>query len=312
MLMDNRINESAWNEENVSFVLSEIPDFDFEKFEMNFDEFRIEETKEETEEVPEVPAEPKSKLGDMYQLGRHKIICADCTIPANITKLLGETKIDQLVTDPPYGINYSAKNEFLNKIDKGNRIQKNIENDNIEDYRKFFSDFLSVIPFNDYNTCYIFMAGLHLHELRMAVEDSDITWGDYLVWVKNNHVLGRKDYNPKHEFILYGWKNRHKFYGTENPTTVLEFVKPLVNDLHPTMKPIEILEKIIDDGSSKNANIYDPFLGSGSTLIACEQTGRTCFGMEIDPAYVDVIIKRWENFTGQNAIKYVGVDLAKK
>ena len=105
MLMDNKINESAWNEQNVSFVLSEIPDFNFEEFHMDFDEFRITEPTEETEEIPEVPEIPKAKLGDIYQLGRHKLICADCTIPANVTKLLGETKIDQLVTDPPYFTN---------------------------------------------------------------------------------------------------------------------------------------------------------------------------------------------------------------
>jgi len=303
VIRDNFVSDSPYIQENIEILFKGIDVMDLQPFQMNIeDEFKIKpDVIEELNAVPEVPEEPKSKLGEIYQLGRHKIMCGDCT--KDIHKLLGETKIDQLVTDPPYGVNYSAKNEFLNKIDKGSRIQKNIQNDNIEDYRNFFTGFLSVIPFSDYNTCYIFMAGLHLHELRMAIEDSGITCGDYLVWVKNNHVLGRKDYNPKHEFIVYGWKGRHKFYGKENLTTVFEYDKPLVNDLHPTMKPVEILVKIINDGSSKNAYIYDPFLGSGSTLIACEQTGRTCYGMEIDPAYIDVIIQRWENYTEEKAIK---------
>ena len=145
------------------------------------------------------------------------------------------------------------------------------------------------------------MSGQQLHNLRLAFDDCNIKWGDYLVWVKNNHVLGRKDYNAKHEFCVYGWKNHHKFYG-DFSTTVLEFDKPLKNDLHPTMKPIELLAKLIKDGSQKDEIVYDAFLGSGSTLIAGEQTNRVCYGCEISPQYCDVIIKRWEKFTGQQAI----------
>lgn len=118
--------------------------------------------------------------------------------------------------------------------------------------------------------------------------------------MKNNHVLGRKDYNSKHEFCVYGWKNHHKFYG-DFSTTVLEFDKPLKNDLHPTMKPIELLVKLIKDGSQENEIVYDAFLGSGSTLIACEQSNRICYGLEISPQYVSVCIERWENFTNQKA-----------
>lgn len=256
--------------------------------------------KEETNEIPNVPAEPKTKLGDIYQLGKHRIMCGDSS--KDIDKLLNNKTVDLLLTDPPYGVNYGAKNEFLNKIDKGNRIQKNIENDNISDYQLFFKNFLCNIPFSEYNICYIFMSGLMIHELRNAMADADLICSDYLVWVKNNHVLSRKDYNPKHEFIVYGWKNKHKFY-SKGETTVFEFDKPHVNDLHPTMKPVELLCKLIKDGSLENMIVYDPFSGSGSTLMACEQTGRICYGMELDPGYVDVIVKRWENYTGEKAKK---------
>jgi DNA modification methylase len=261
------------------------------------------EPDEKDDTVPDInDVESIAKLSDVWQLGRHKIICGDCINPNVLSALLGENKIDMLLTDPPYGVDYSNKNEFLNSIDKGNRNQTAIENDAIENYRQFFTDFLSIIPFADYNTIYCFMSGLELHNLRLALDDCDIKWGDYLVWVKNNHVLGRKDYNAKHEFIVYGWKGRHKFYGGFS-TTVLEFPKPLKNDLHPTMKPIELLCRLLLDGSLPEMNIYDPFLGSGSTLIACEKSNRICYGCEIEPRYIDVIIKRWEDFTGEKVVK---------
>jgi DNA modification methylase len=227
-------------------------------------------------------------------------MCGDSTDSRQVKQLLGDRRVDQLLTDPPYGVNYAAKNEMLNKFDKGNRVQTPIENDNITDYRAFFAAFLGCIPFADYNTVYVFMAGQELHSARLALDDAGIKWGDYLVWLKNNHVLGRKDYNAKHEFVVYGWKGKHKFYG-DFSTTVLEYNKPQKNELHPTMKPVELIARLMADGSTAAALVYDPFLGSGTTLIAAEQLGRTCYGLEIDPHYVDVIIKRWEQLTGKEA-----------
>lgn len=210
--------------------------------------------------------------------------------------------MDLLLTDPPYGVDYSSKNEFLNKLDKGNRVQKEIINDNIEDYRQFFGDFLENIPFSEYSSFYITISGLKLFELSQALEDKNYKISQHIVWVKNNHVLGRQDYVNKHEFIIYGWKNKHKFYG-DFQTTVWEIDKPQKSELHPTMKPIELLVPPVRNSTKENMTVYDPFLGSGSTLISCEQTNRVCYGMEIDPGYIDVIIQRWENFTGQKAKK---------
>ena len=244
--------------------------------------------------------EPVSKLGDIWQLGRHRLMCGDATVAADVERLMDGKKADSLITDPPYGVDYSGKNEFLNKFDKGNRIQKPITNDAITDYLQFFGAFLSLALLSEYNTVYIFMFGKELHSLRLALDDCGYSWGDYLVWVKNNHVLGRKDYNAKHEFIVYGWKGKHKFYGGFS-TTVLEFDRPSRSDLHPTMKPIPLLAKLINDGSPAKGKVYDPFGGSGSTLIACEQLNRICYMMELDEKYCDVIIKRWEELTGQKA-----------
>ncbi len=230
---------------------------------------------------------PHTELGDTYQLNDHWLICDDCT------KRKIEVEVDMLLTDPPYGVDYASKNEMLNKRFAGNRIQEDITNDNIKDYRKFFAAFISKIQFSSYNTLFIFMSGLYLHELRGAFDDAKIKWGDYLIWLKNGSVIGRKDYNSKYEFIVYGWKGRHKFYGESNSTTVLEYDRPLVSDLHPTMKPIGLLARLVRDGSVKGMKVYDPFMGSGSTLIGCEQTKRLCYGMEIDPGYCDVTIRRW-------------------
>ena len=192
------------------------------------------------DEVPEPPEEPITKPGDLWILGRHRLLCGDATKKEDVDRLMDGKKADSLITDPPYGVDYSGKNEYLNKFDEGNRIEKPIDNDAITDYRKFFSDFMGLAPLAEYNTVYIFMSGKELHSLRLALDDCGYSWGDYLVWVKNNHVLGRKDYNAKHEFIVYGWKGKHKFYGGFS-TTVLEFERPLRSDLHPTMKHIQLL-----------------------------------------------------------------------
>lgn len=257
----------------------------------------------ENEPIPDIPTETNVKLGDIYQLGENKITCGDCTISENVNKLLDGKTVDSLVSDPPYGVDYGAKNEFLNTISPANRIQTPINNDVDVNYREFFGKFLKPIPFSEYNTVFLTMSGKELVNLYLAMVDQKITWGDFLIWVKNNHVLGRKDYNAKHEFIIYGWKGKHKFYANSHRVTVLEYKKPQISDLHPTMKPVELISQLIQDGTQSNMLVYDPFLGSGSTLIACEATKRRCYGMELDPHYVDVIIKRWENYTGKKAVK---------
>ena len=260
-----------------------------------------EEIAELLDKVDEI--ESRVKLGEIWQLGRHKICCGDSTIEKNVRALLGDIKIDCMVTDPPYGVDYSAKNEFLNKLDGGDRNETPIKNDAIEDYELFFSQFLKHIPFSDYNTCYIFMSDRVLHELRIAFEQTGFTAAcpSYLVWLKNNHVLGRSDYSAKHELILYGWKGKHKFYG-DFSTTVLEFDKPQSSKEHPTMKPIELIERLYNDGSNSDANIYEPFLGSGTSIIAAQKLegDRTVYGFELSPQYCTIILERFSRFTGQD------------
>lgn len=246
---------------------------------------------------------PDTQLGDIYQLGNHKLICADCTDKRSIDNLFEDKRCDMLLTDPPYGVEYGEKNASLNRMDGGHRIETPYLNDELDrDYQEFFSNFLKLVPLADYNTVYVAMSDQTLLKLSQALIASGIKISQYLIWVKNNHVLSRTDYAYRHEFIVYGWKDKHKFYG-DFSTTVLEYDKPLVNDLHPTMKPLALIAKLIKDGSQADMLVYDPFLGSGSTLIACEQTGRRCYGVEIDPHYCDVVVKRWEAYTNQKAVR---------
>lgn len=300
--MDNQINESPWIKENVQLLLQDIPMKDLELFDINWDGIRKVEYDEETEPVPEPPEVPKAQLGQIYQLGNHRLMCGDCRDKATIDKLMAGRTVDCLQSDPPYGIDYAGKNEFLNEIDKGNRIQTGLKNDDtIMDYRKFIREYLENIPFSDYNSIYIWMSEIRTFEIRQAFEDLGIKYSQTIVWVKNNHVLSRLDYHPKHEPCLYGWKGKHKFYGNSSQMSVQIYDKPLVNDLHPTMKPIELIRNLIVNSTQKDMLVFDGFMGSGTTLIASEQTNRTCYGIELDPRYVDVIIERWENFTGKKA-----------
>lgn len=250
------------------------------------------EVEDPADSAPEPPSFPITQPGDVIQLDGHRLICGDCREAHLVAKLFEGQTADMVLTDPPYGVNYAEKNDHLRKFGRGKKHEA-ITSDVNEDYRGFFAGFLALVPWSEYNTCYVFMSGQELHNLRLAMEDCGMKWSDYLVWVKNNLVLGRKDYNAKHEFVAYGWKGKHKFYGPTNSTTVLEFSKPQANKLHPTMKPVELLRRLLTDGSEKAALVYDPFLGSGSTMMASEAEGRQCYGFELMPAYCDVIVNRF-------------------
>ena len=231
------------------------------------------------------------------------MLCGDNQDAVMMELLQGNAKITQLNTDPPYGVDYVSKNKFLNEQAKGNRSQIEYANDEINnDLYAMFMNICKTINWADYNTFYIFSAGLHLQELRMAIDDCGLKWGDYLIWVKNNHVLGRKDYNAKHEFCIYGWHKHHKFHGPFR-TTLLEYDKPHHSDLHPTIKPIELISQLITDGTKEGDIVLDVFGGSGTTLIASEKTNRVCYMMEISPYFTSVIIERWELETGKKAKK---------
>jgi DNA modification methylase len=262
------------------------------------------------DEAPEATDESVSKPGDLWMLGSHRLICGDSTDSSVIGILMGAEKSALVFTDPPYNVNYADKNKFLNKIDKGNRNQDEIENDNFGDDEAIASSLWLPVFRNLLNVsrddCSIYVTmpqgGAHMM-MMMAVRDAGWQVKHEIIWLKNNHVLGRSDYFYKHEPILYGWKKRHKFYGKgEFNTSIWEVDKPLKNDLHPTMKPVRLIENALMGNTEKDDIVIDAFGGSGSTLIACEQTGRTCRMAELDPRYCDVIVKRWQNLTGKEAV----------
>ncbi len=259
----------------------------------------------EEDEPPEVSSEaPKSKLGEIYQLGRHKVMCGDST--KDIDKLMTGIQCNLLLTDPPYGVSYADKNVFLNSIARGNKNQTKIENDHHapEEMKEFWTETFGVIfiYLADDASFYICSPqGSELLLLLQSLYDIGYPSRHMIIWNKNNHVLGRCDYNYKHEPLLFGWKEKHIFYGRgKQHNSVWDIDKPLSSKEHPTMKPIELMAECILNSSKEDDIVLDPFLGSGSTLIACEQTNRICYGMEIDPKYVDVIRKRYWKFVNNN------------
>lgn len=282
-----------------------------------FDDIKLQElsteTKKEKKEVkeddfnPETVEKPLCKAGDIWQLGNHRLMCGDSTIENDVLTLCEDVTIDLFFTDPPYGVSYADKNAFLNAISRGNHIQTPIDNDHesIEDMKEIWlKSFTNALRISKPGACYYICSpqGGELMMMMMMILQAGWELKHTIIWVKNNHVLGRADYNYKHEPLIYGWKEGgHKFYGEPGSVSVWNIDKPHKSKLHPTMKPIELVSKAIQNSSLPNDKILDLFGGSGTTLIACEQLNRNCYMMEIDPHYCDVIIKRWEEFTGEKA-----------
>jgi DNA modification methylase len=236
-------------------------------------------------------------------------MCGDSTDAGSVALLMNGKKADMVFTDPPYGVSYTEKNEFLNRRGTGHRLTTPIQNDEMppEQMHDFWVPaFKNLHEFTNERMCYYITApqGGDLLLLLQSVREAGFMLKHQLIWNKNNHVLGRCDYDYKHEPIVYGWKigGTHKFYGGgQFKTSVWDIPKPMQSKLHPTMKPVELIENAVLDGSDKGQTVLDLFGGSGSTLIACEKTGRVCRMMELSPRYVDVIVRRWQEFTGQEA-----------
>jgi DNA modification methylase len=317
-LADNRTGELAeWDWPVLKDIVQElgpepdIPGWSDEELEGLFDLSGWNQNRNgEEEECPGTPEAPVSKPGEIWICGDHRVMCGDATSAATFGQLMGGARADMVFADPPYNVDYSSKNTFLNQIDMGCRIQKEIEGDKQESdlicgKQLWFPSFKNAYDFaDDYCSLYVTMpqGGAHMMMMMMMIHEANWQVKHELIWVKNNHVLGRADYNYKHEPILFGWKNKHKFYGKgEFLTSVWEIDKLLKNDLHPTMKPVKLVENAILNSSKKSDIILDPFGGSGTTLVACEQTGRVCYMAELSPRYCDVIVKRWEDFTGKKA-----------
>ncbi len=251
-----------------------------------------------------------TEVGQVWRLGRHRLAVGDCTDRGVVEGVMGGERASLFLTDPPYGVSYADKNRFLNTLAKGNAVQKPIENDHetMDDMCKLWREAATrACEITTNQAAYYWFAcqgGDQMMMMMMMIGEAGWLVRHELIWLKNNHVLGRSDYQYKHEPILYGWKRdgTHKWFGGFQ-TSVLEFNRPTKSDLHPTTKPVDLVEFLIMNSTQKNEIVYDPFLGSGTTMIAAQQLGRQCRGIELDPGYAAVAIWRWEELTGEKAEK---------
>lgn len=308
-LLDNKTNELAdWD---FDLLADELDGLDLTAFDFDWglrDE--LNDSVVEDDYDPVLPAEPKSKIGDVYQLGNHRLMCGDSTSLADVQKLVGGAQMDLLLTDPPYNVDYQG-------------AAGKIKNDNMEDtaFRRFLTDAFSnaAMVMKPGAPFYIWHADSEGYNFRGACRDAMLRVRQCLIWVKNSMVMGRQDYQWKHEPCLYGeseieedehepclygWTEGHKHYFFKNrrQTTVLNFDKPVRSAEHPTMKPIKLFDYQMQCSSKPGENVLDLFAGSGTTIMAAEQNGRHAYCMEFDPKYADVIIDRWEKFTGEKAV----------
>ncbi len=314
VIADNRIAENAgWDDAMLRVELEALQDDDFELSITGFDLDDLADLQgdedgdgsgsDQDDAVPEVSETVISQPGDVWLLGKHRLLCGDSTLADSYTQLLlGET-VDLVFTDPPYNVNYA--NSAKDKLRGKNRA---ILNDNLGDG---FYDFLLAALTPTLAHCrgavYIAMSSSELDVLQDAFRAAGGHWSTFIIWAKNTFTLGRADYQRQYEPILYGWPEgvqRH-WCGDRNQGDVWQINKPAKNDLHPTMKPVELVERAIRNSSKPGQVILDPFGGSGTTLIAAEKSGRVARLIELDPKYVDVIVRRWQDWTGQQATREV-------
>ena len=258
---------------------------------------------------PEIPEEPIAQSGQIWVLGNHRLMCGDSSSEEDMRNLMGGVEADMVFTDPPYGVAIGDKNKMLDSFSKAGRITKNIEGDTLstdELYDLLLAAFRN-LKANCKEDCSYYVSspqGGEIGLMMMMMRDAGLEVRHNLIWEKSSATfsMGRLDYDYKHEPIFYTWTKKHNFYGKGKcKNTVWQFPKPRKSDLHPTMKPVELVAECILNSSKKGDIVADIFGGSGTTLIACEQLGRSCRMMEKDPHYVDVIIDRWQQYTGRKA-----------
>ena len=326
VIADNKIALNAgWDEEMLAPEMTELSeaDFDLDLLGFNPDELAEiqhlgeEQTQGNTDEdeVPEVPDEAVTKHGDIWILGKHKRLCGDTTMCDDVQKLMEGDVADMVFTDPPYNVNYGATMKDKLRYHTSPNHGRTIMNDNLgEDFEQFLYDACTNMLMYCKGAAYVCMSSSELHTLYSAFVKAGGKWSTFIIWAKNTFTLGRADYQRQYEPILYGWVSDkpHYWCGDRNQSDIWEYNKPQHNDLHPTMKPVELVERAINNSSKVGEIVLDGFGGSGSTLIACEKTGRVARLMELDPKYCDVIVKRWEDWTGKKAVLLESGEISKK
>jgi len=301
-LADNKTAELAdWDFSLLNIELEELGklDLNFSMADFGFDVNVAEEAKDDEfdpDQALDEIDEPITQPGDVWLLGRHRLVCGDSTKPADLAKLMDNQQADLILTDPPYNVNYEG----------GTKEKLKIQNDKMNDdkFLQFLTDaFTRMYEYSKKGAAiYVFHADSEGYNFRSAFKQAGYSLRQCLIWAKNTLVLGRQDYQWQHEPILYGWKDgaSHSWYGDRKQTTVVKYDKPQRNPDHPTMKPVGLCGYFIANSSKEGDIVLDPFGGSGSTLIACEQAGRACYTVEMDPKYCDVIVKRYIESTGSD------------
>lgn len=302
-LADNKTAELAeWDFDLLNEELQSIIDIDMTSFGF----VSLEEPTEAVEDNydVELPEEPRAKYGEVFLLGDHRLMCGDSTIQADVERLMGGQLADMVFTDPPWNVDYGAQENHPSWK------QRTILNDSMSStqFLEFLGDaFKSMSTFSKQGaSTYVVMSAQEWGSLMTSLDENGYHWSSTIIWNKDRLVLSRKDYHTKYEPIWYGWKdgNRRLFpLKDRKQTDVWDFERPSRSDEHPTMKPIALVKKAIDNSSVKGSVVLDLFGGSGTTMIASEQSNRKCYMMELDPKYVDVIIDRWEKYTNKKAVK---------
>jgi DNA modification methylase len=312
VIADNRIAENAgWDDELLRVELEALQDEGFDLDLTGFDADALAELlagdepviEGQTDEdaVPEVGETPVSRPGDVWRLGPHRLLCGDATVAASYERLLDGAPVDMVFTDPPYNVNYanSAKDKLRGK-------DRAILNDNLGDgFHEFLLAALAPTVAHCRGAIYVAMSSSELDTLQSAFRAAGGHWSTFIIWAKNTFTLGRADYQRQYEPILYGWPeaaNRH-WCGDRDQGDVWSIKKPQKNDLHPTMKPVELVERALRNSSRPGDVVLDPFGGSGTTLIAAEKSGRLARLIELDPKYADVIVRRWQDWSGKQATR---------
>lgn len=301
-IADNKIALNAgWNDELLRVELESLKDdgvdlesLGFSEAEFNelLDQLSSESTPDE-DSAPDSPGTPVSQTGDLWNLGDHRLLCGDATEAASYTAVLAGTLADMVFSDSPYNVAYRAPG-----------LGVGITNDDLgADFGMFLHKACTHMLQNTRGALYLCMSSSELHTLYSAFTKAGGHWSTFIVWGKNTFTLGRSDYQRQFEPILYGWRegSPHYWCGARDQGDLWLIDRPRVNDLHPTMKPVALIERAVLNSSRRGETVLDPFAGSGSTLIASEKTGRIARLIELEPRYCDVIVKRWQEFTGREA-----------
>ena len=311
VIADNRLAMNAgWDEEMLRVELESLQEGGFDLDIVGFSDDEIEDllrapeeaTEGQTDEdaVPEAPETAVTAPGDVWVLGQHRLLCGDSTQMEAVEKVLAGGLADMVFTDPPYNVNYGATMK-----DKLRGKKRKIANDNLgQDFEQFLRDSCVNILAVTKGAIYVCMSSSEIHTLQRVFRDAGGHWSTFVIWAKNTFTMGRSDYQRQYEPILYGWKEGtdHFWCGARDQGDVWFVKKPVVNDLHPTMKPVELVERAIRNSSKGRDTVLDPFGGSGTTLIACEKAGRQARLVELEPKYCDVIVRRWQEFSGKPAV----------